>query len=65
MKAVQCYDGDGVVPPEIVALIEENKRLKEIIKKKDENIEMLCDEIREMQLKGWSGREVEWQFEEA
>jgi hypothetical protein len=29
MHEVQCFDGDGVVPPELKALMEENERLKE------------------------------------
>ena len=32
MVEVQCWEGDGIVPPEVKALVMENERLKGIVK---------------------------------
>lgn len=35
MVEIQCFDGDGAVPPELQALIKENQRLKDLLERRD------------------------------
>ena len=41
MAEIQCFDGDGVVPPEIKALIAENTHLKTVVGEQQAEIDRL------------------------
>ena len=46
MESIQVYDGGNSLPPEIVAIIEENKELKEKIIGLEDTIKRLQRKIR-------------------
>lgn len=49
MDEIQCFDGDGVVPPELQALIKENGRLKELLENRDREIRGLRKENNKLE----------------
>jgi hypothetical protein len=49
MVEVQCFDGDGAVPPELQALMKENQRLKELLEARDHDNDCLQKTNRELE----------------
>lgn len=58
MAEVQCWEGDGVVPPEVAALIKENEDLKERVNDRDRTIRRLekTVEDQERMLQSYGGK---------
>ena len=56
MDSIQVFDGFGGLPPEVIAIVEENKKLKEKIV----SLEKIIDQIQETMKSDKSKKEEKW-----
>lgn len=48
MAEIQCFDGAGVVPPEIDTLLESNDRLRTVVREQQKEIDRLNKNLETM-----------------